>query len=132
VAAGRDGVLAFSITDASAPHLEGFFDTSGVATDLAVDGTTVYASTGKSRHWVLQGDMLASDCRIESSIAPSQDVTACVGTAVLLDGSAYQATSVPANAVTFQWYEDGVPIPGATDPTYTVPATHPEAPSPSG
>lgn len=62
VAAGRDGVRVFDVSNVNAPIEEGFFDTSGEVNWLANEGGTLYLAAVAAQHWVAQCTTCASAC----------------------------------------------------------------------
>jgi hypothetical protein len=124
VAAGAEGLLVVNVSAASSPTLEGFYDTSGTAQAVAGDGTTVYLATQEAQHWVFGCDTCFAPCSVDA-VARTHTPDVCAGTKVELEGETSTSSGCPGGKLLYQWYEDGAPIPGATDPNYTVPDTHP-------
>ncbi|MFC2171236.1 LVIVD repeat-containing protein [Acidobacteriota bacterium] len=123
IAAGIEGVLAISVSDPAALAIDGFYDTSGVATNIAVSDTAVFLSTGMGQQWVLDCLFCSSPCQVTAQVLPPGPITVCQGNEVILDGSSSQ-TSGCAGELLFQWYEDGSLVNGATQQAYTIPASH--------
>jgi len=124
VAADGDGLVIIDVSMPSAPTVAGFYDASGTAAALANDGRTVYLATVAAQHWVLGCDACAQGCLIDLDVdSPDPDV--CEGQPVLLLGNVRNQSGCPGGILDFQWFEDGVPIPGATQPGHTVLGTHP-------
>ncbi len=64
-----------------------------------------------------------TDGVIIGTISSSQEVPVSGGT-LTLTYQASDAAGVPAGDIVYQWYEDGIPISGAQNSTYTISSVH--------
>jgi hypothetical protein len=122
VGMGDAGVVVIDVSDPTAPRVDASLDTSGSAVSVAVAGADMLVATVDAQHWSLRCDACAAGCTVVADVQP-QDPVICEGTTLLLDASASSAPGC-LGALDFQWYEDGTAIPGATDATWLVPASH--------
>jgi len=122
LALGEAGVAVVDLSNPLVPVVVGTYDTSGTAVSVAASGTSVMVATVDAQHWALHCDACSAGCLATADVQPANP-SLCEGETVQLDGS---GSSVPGcgGALEYQWSEDGVPIPGATQATLDVPAAH--------
>ncbi len=106
IGGSESGVITLNIPIAT-PNI---FNLRAVVDDIG-DGTGVVAETNESNN----EDSELIDLSL-AGIFLGNNIEACIGTGVVLDTG---LTDPPFN---IQWFRAGIPIPGATNPTYTVTA----------
>ncbi|HRY31550.1 MAG TPA: T9SS type A sorting domain-containing protein [Bacteroidales bacterium] len=78
---------------------------------------TVFASTPMTTITPLPGDTMTA---VYTDMVPPVVVTNPSGLLNLCQGSSTDICVQPANNLTYQWLQNGIPIPNATQPCYTV------------
>jgi len=122
VAAAEEGLVVVDVSVPDAPSVLGLYDASGTASGVAVQGTSVFLATVEAQHWVLGCDSCAPGCLVSLDIeSPDPDV--CEGEQALLFGANIIESGCPGGLLEFQWFEDGIVIPGADQAMYVVPRT---------
>ncbi len=114
VAQGRAGLFVAGLAVPSAPTLDAAHDTSSTATAVATSATAAFVATRDAQFWVLGCTACASGCSIAARALGAG--TACQFAPLTLDAGTSSAAGC-AGALAYQWFEAGVPIAGATDPT---------------
>jgi hypothetical protein len=124
VAAVEEGLVVVDVSVPDTPSVLGLYDSSGTATGVAVQGTSVFLATVEAQHWVLGCDSCTAGCLVSVDIeSPDPDI--CEGEQALLFGANIVESGCPGGLLEYQWFEDGEVIPGANQAMYVVPSTRP-------
>jgi len=123
IAAGSFGVLVADIGDPSFPSFLAYYDASGAARAVAIDGPVVHLAATEAQHWLFTCDACGASCALGVMIQAAT-TTICSGTPLDLEAVPTVVVGCPSGLLFYRWFEEGWPIAGATLPLYQVPPSH--------